>query len=157
MKYLPIGLDVRSRDCIVIGGGAVGMRKVQSLLEAGASVTLVSPEATEDLARLVSAGKLRWLAEAYRGDHLDGAFLAVAATGDDSVNSRVVEDARERGVLVCDASSQERSQVIFGALHLGGGVTVAVFTDGQAPSRARKTRDRIAALQQDWEVVEEGD
>ncbi len=157
MKFLPIGLEVRARDCIVVGGGGVGARKVRNLLRAEASVTLISPDATQELAHLASTGRIRWLAEAYRGDHLDGAFLAVAATGDDGVNARVMEEARQRGVLVCDASSAERSQVIFGALHQGGGVTVAVFTDGESPSRARQTRDRIAAIQDDWEVAEEGD
>jgi siroheme synthase-like protein len=82
---------------------------------------------------------------------LDGAFLAIAATDDEATNTRLVQDARAQGVLVCDASDASRSEVIFGALHHGEGVTVAVFTDGQDPSLARKTRDRIAALGGDWE------
>jgi siroheme synthase (precorrin-2 oxidase/ferrochelatase) len=54
-------------------------------------------------------------------------------------------------VLVCDASSASRSEVIFGALHHGAGVTLAVFTDGRDPSLARNTRDRIATLREEWE------
>jgi len=66
------------------------------------------------------------------------------------LNASLVEAAGRRGVLVCDASSAERSQVIFGALHQGDGFTVAVFTDGRDPSLARNTRDRIRALEEEW-------
>ena len=151
MKFLPIGLDLRGRICIVVGGGQIGTRKATNLLRAGADVTVVSPEATEDLVQLAQEKRLVWLKEAYRGVVLDGAFLAVAATDDEATNTRLVQDARAQGVLVCDASDASRSEVIFGALHHGESVTVAVFTDGQDPSLARKTRDRIAALGDDWE------
>jgi siroheme synthase-like protein len=151
MRYLPIGLDLRGRICIVVGGGQIGTRKATNLLRAGADVTVVSPEATEDLVQLAQEKRLVWLKDAYKGVVLDGAFLAVAATDDEVTNTRLVQDARAQGVLVCDASDASRSEVIFGALHHGEGVTVAVFTDGQDPSLARKTRDRIAALGGDWE------
>jgi precorrin-2 dehydrogenase/sirohydrochlorin ferrochelatase len=151
MKYLPIGLDVRGRMCIVVGGGKVGTRKATNLLQAGADVTVVSPEATDRLTLLAEEEKLNWKKRAYEGPDLEGAFLAVAATNDKSTNTRLVQDARTNGVLVCDATDASRSEVIFGALHEGGGVTLAVFTDGQDPSLARKTRDRIAALGEDWE------
>ena len=143
MRYLPIGLDLRDRACLVVGGGEVGTRKVLTLLKAGARVTLVSPRATPTLEEKAGDAELLWVREPFREEHLDGAFLAVAATDDEALNSSLVEAARRRGTLICDASSAERSQVIFGALHEGDGVTVAVFTDGRDPSLARKTRDRI--------------
>ena len=151
MKYLPLGLDVRARTCIVVGGGQVGTRKATTLLRAGATVTVISPEATEEVAGLARTGQLHWRKEEYRGSDLDGSFLAVAATDDETLNTRLVEDAKEQGVLVCDASSASRSDVIFGALHQSDGVTLAVFTDGRDPSLARKTRDRIADLNEEWE------
>jgi precorrin-2 dehydrogenase / sirohydrochlorin ferrochelatase len=150
MRYLPVGLDVRGRTCLVVGGGKVGTRKVRSLLGAGASVTLVAPQATRELARLADSGAVRWIREPFRDDHLRGVFLVVAATDDDDLNTRLAGVARELGALVCDASSAERSQVIFGALHRGEEFTVAVFTDGRDPSRAREVRDRIAAVEGDW-------
>ena len=146
MKYLPVGLDIRGRECLVVGGGTIGLRKVRNLLEAGGRVTLVSPEATGELAEMASSGEILWENEPYREGHLHGVFLAVVATDDEGVNPRVVEDAKRLGILVCDASSRERSQLIFGALHQDEGVIVAVFTDGEDPSRAKKTRDRIAAF-----------
>ena len=146
MKYLPVGLDIQDRICLVIGGGAIGTRKVRKLIRAGGRVTLVSPESTEELADLAASGEILWKREGYRDAHLHGVFLAVAASDDEGVNAQIVEAARNRGILVCDASSEGRTQLIFGALHHGDGVTVAVFPDGEDPSRARHTRDRIAAF-----------
>jgi len=151
MKYLPLGLDVRGRTCIVVGGGRVGTRKAVNLLQAGAELTIVSPSASEEVAQLADTGRLHWHKEEYQETDLDGAFLAVAATDDQALNARLVQDAQERAVLVCDASSVSRSQVIFGALHRRDGITLAVFTDGQDPSLARRTRDRIASLGEEWE------
>jgi len=154
VKYLPIGLDIQGRTCVVVGGGAVGTRKVESLLRAGAAVRLVSPEASDPLKGLAASGQIEWIPEGFRSGHLDGVLLAVAATDDEGVNVGVVEAARARAILVCDASSAGRSEFIFGALHHRGGVTIAVFTDGTDPARSRTTRDRIATLAWDPEGPE---
>jgi len=146
LRYLPVGLDVRGKHCIVIGGGSVGTRKVQTLSLAGAIVSVISPTVTEELAAEIEAGCARWVRDCFEESHLDGVFLAVAATDDEDLNAAIIEAAAERGALVCDASSAERSQVIFGALHTNEGAIIAVFTDGRDPSHARRTRDRIAHL-----------
>jgi len=150
MRYLPVGLDLEGRICIVVGGGAVGARKTATLLEAGARVTVVAPETGQEVSRLADQGTVRWKRRDYQPQDLDGAFLAVAATDDEGVNARVVRDAGERGILVCDASSASRSQVIFGAIHQKDPVIVAVFTEGKDPSLARRTRDRIRDLAMEW-------
>jgi len=150
MRYLPIGLDVRGRICIVVGGGRIGTRKAINLLKAGAAVTLVSPEAGGEVAALAEAGEITWLKKAAQEGDLEGSFLAVIASDSEELNAQLVGSAKDRGILVCDASSAERTEVIFGALHHGHDTTVAVFTDGRDPSLARKTRDRIAELEHKW-------
>jgi siroheme synthase-like protein len=101
----------------------------------------------EALATYVDSGRFSWIPENFVTGHLEGTFLAVAATNDDRINAEIVSKAIDLGVLVCDASSAARSQIIFGAVHRNEeDVTVAVFTDGRDPSEARRTRDRIAAL-----------
>ena len=146
LRFLPVGLDVRGRRCLIVGGGAVGTRKAGALQRAGAAVTVVSPKLTPHLAGEAEAGRVRWVAEAFRAEHVGGAFLVVAATNDETVNTAVVREAARRGALVCDASSAQRSGVIFAACLEAEGVTVAVFTDGRDPALAARTRDRIAAL-----------
>ncbi len=151
LRFLPVGLDVRQKGCLVIGGGSVGTRKVQTLKRAGAIVTVVSPALAEELAELIEAeqiegGQIRRVKDSFREEHLDGAFLVVAATDDESLNAAVVRLAVQSGALACDASSAERSQLIFGALLQRDDVTVAVFTAGRDPALSRQTRDRIAEL-----------
>ncbi len=146
MRYLPVGLDVRGRKCLVVGGGGIGTRKANNLERAGAAVTVISPAVTDELAGRIEAGRIRWVKDSFREEHLRGAFLVIAATDDEDQNAAVVHLAARCGALVCDASSAERSQIIFGALHRSDDATVAVFTDGRDPAQARRMRDRIADL-----------
>ncbi|MEW6249931.1 MAG: bifunctional precorrin-2 dehydrogenase/sirohydrochlorin ferrochelatase [Planctomycetota bacterium] len=145
-QFLPVGLRLQSQRCIVVGGGAVGTRKALTLARAGARVTVVSPALTAELAERVRAGGMHWVEAPFQEEHLAGAFLVVAATDDETMNSAVILAAAGRGALACDASSAERSQVIFGALLEREDVTVAVFTGGRDPAHARRTRDEIAKL-----------
>lgn len=144
-RFLPLGVDLRGKDCLVVGGGNIGTRKAVTLAQVGAIVTVVSPVITDALAELIDAGRVLWRQETFRDDHMSGAFLAVAATDDDAVNAAVVAAATRSGALACDASSPARSKVIFGALLASEELTIAVFTGGRDPSLARRTRDRIAA------------
>lgn len=145
-RFLPVGLDVRNKNCLVVGGGSVGTRKAITLTHAGAVVTVVSPAVTDELAEQIGAGRVRWVEDSFREEHMGSVFLAVAATDDDDRNATVVHAAVRNGALACDASSAERSQVIFGALLEGDDVTIAVFTDGRDPAQARRARDQIAEL-----------
>ncbi|NIM52708.1 MAG: hypothetical protein GTO22_26260 [Gemmatimonadales bacterium] len=146
LRFLPVGLDVQDENCLVVGGGDVGTRKAITLARAGAMVTVVSPTRTRKLAEQTRADNIHWVNDSFRKEHLRGVFLAVAATDDEALNATVVRLATQYGVLVCDASSAERSQVIFGALLEGDDVTIAVFTGGRDPAEAGRTRDQIAKL-----------
>ncbi len=146
MRFLPLAVDVRTRRCVVVGGGSVGARKAKSLLRAGADVTVVSPEVNKELARKAEAGALRWVEEHFAPQHVAGAFLVVMATDDDALNAAGARLGAEAGALVCDASSARRSSVIFGALLEDEGVTVATFSDGHSPTRSKRKRDEIAAF-----------
>ena len=146
MRFLPVGLDLRHKTCLVVGGGVVGTRKVRTLLEAGANVKVVSPAVSGELSEQIEEGRVQWVRERIRADHFQGAFLVVMATDDPSLNAAGVQLASQHGALACDASSARHSQLIFGALLEHDGVTVATFTDGMDPSRARRTRDEIARL-----------
>lgn len=145
LRFLPVGLEVRAKNCVIVGGGEVATRKAATLTHAGARVTVVAPEVTRELAEQIASGHARWIKGRFHDKHVHGAFLVIAATNDSSLNTAVVEAAARRGALVCDASSAERSELIFGALLRTGTTTVAVFTDGRDPAEARRTRDRIAA------------
>ena len=112
-----MGLDVRRKNCVVVGGGDVGTRKAHTLCRAGAIVTVISPRVTRELAHEIEAGQVRWVQDSFREEHLRGAYFVVAATDVQALNATAVGLAARCGALVCDASSAERSELIFGAVH----------------------------------------
>lgn len=145
MGSFPIMLNLEGVRAVVVGGGAVGLRKVRSLLDAGATVRLVSPESTDDL----PAGAER-LAEPYRPEHLREARLVFACTDDRSVNARIASDARAAGAWVNAVDQPEDCDFFMPAVARAGRVVLAVGTDGASPALAGLLRDQLAgALPED--------
>ena len=146
MRFLPLGIDVHDRTCVVVGGGPVGTRKALTMAQAGAVVRVVAPDVTEQLRHEVEAGRIEWLKDSFRPDHLAGAFLVIMATNNHSLNAAGALLARQECALACDASSGVQTQVIFGALLENDGLTIATFSDGRDPAHSRRTRDEIAGF-----------
>src|SRR3954451_20862427 len=94
-------LRLTGRRCVVVGGGDVGLEKVEGLLVCGGDVVLIAPEAHDELQRLAAEGSIRWEQREYGGpDDLERTFIVIAATNDTDVNIRVYEDAEARAMLV---------------------------------------------------------
>lgn len=138
MRY-PIELDLAGRRVLVVGLGAVGLRRARGLADAGARVVGVDPRSAD----LAALNGVEVLAEAYRHAHLEGMVLVIAAATVE-VNRRVVEDARERGIWVNCASEPDRGDFRVPAVWREGGVTLTVSTDGASPGLSRALRDRAA-------------
>ncbi|MDN5363838.1 MAG: precorrin-2 dehydrogenase [Eubacteriales bacterium] len=144
----PVVLSLNEKDCLVVGGGQVALRKVKSLLQAGGLVTVVSPELHPELVALQRQVAIRCYPESYREEFLDEKpyFLAVAATNSREINRRVAEDCRKRRILVNVVDDPASCDFILPAVFQQGKVTVAVSTGGSSPVLARLVRDRIAGL-----------
>jgi siroheme synthase-like protein len=138
---LPLVVDLSGRRVVVIGAGRVSAQKVAALLLAGARITLISDAVRVPLAPQIEDVVLRPF---QRGD-LEGAFLAVAATGDDEVNDRIVAEARERNILLNVVDDATRSNFFFTAVHRDGDVVVSVSTEGASPALAQWVRNVVAA------------
>ena len=149
MRYFPLFADLRGREVLVVGGGAVAARKVALLLEAGARVTVVAPEFLPPLAgegRAGEEGSPTLIHEPFRPDHLDGKVLAIAATDDATVNAAVAAAGRARGLLVNVVDDAERSSFIVPAIVDRSPLVIAVSSGGVAPVLARQVRERIETL-----------
>ena len=144
--FYPVYLDLRGRRCVVIGGGTVAQHKVHGLLEAGARVTVISPEVSTALEELGEEGRLEILWRGYRAGDLADAFLAIGATDDRDVNQAAWTEAETRGVPFNAVDDLPRCSFIAPAIHRQGDITVTVSTGGKAPALAVRLRDRIAAL-----------
>jgi precorrin-2/cobalt-factor-2 C20-methyltransferase len=129
---------------VVVGGGAVGERKVRWLLAADARPILISPEATVQLQRWAVSGRLTWQARAYRPEDVQGVRLVFAATDDAGLNARIAQDAAAAGAWCNVADNARLGDFHVPAVHRTQGVVVSVGTEGQAPARASAIRDAIA-------------
>lgn len=141
----PVGLELAEQECLVVGGGMVAQRKVESLLEAGARVTVVSPDLTPELAGLAAAGTVRWMEREYRSGDLEGFALIMAATDNEPVNRLVSQEARERKLPVNVCDRPELCSFIVPAVARQGALLLAVFTGGQSPMLARQIREELQA------------
>jgi len=139
MQYYPVCLDIRGRDCLVVGGGGVGARKAKGLLAAGARVTVVSPELTPELQAL-TPDPVRWRQRGYRPEDLDGMFLVFGATDDEALNRRIYADAGERNVLCNIADRPEVCSFILPSVVRRGDLLIAISTSGKSPAFAKKLR-----------------
>jgi len=143
MKTYPLFAIIENKSCLVVGGGTVGERKVLDLREAGAHVTVLSPNLTATLEKLAQAGQIRYLNEDFTPDHLDGMVLVMATTDDPRVNARVSAAAQERGIWVNAADEPESCTFIVPAQVRQGDLTLAISTGGASPALARKLRQQL--------------
>jgi len=145
MSLYPLGLRITAKPVLVVGGGAVGTRRIKGLLEAGALVTLISPQASAELAELAMHGKITWHArEAQPGD-TDGMWLVHTATGVQAADEMITAECDANRILCVNASVAERSTAWVPAVTRHDGLTVATLGGGD-PRRSMALRDRIGAL-----------
>src|SRR5687768_3766754 len=138
----PVGLRLHGRRVVVVGGGQVAHRRVAGLLEAGARVTVVSPEVTPALEALVEPGRLTWIPLPYAPGHLGSAWYVVAATDDPRVNAAVAEEAEGDRIFCARADDRSASSAWTPAVGRHGELVVGVHGGGD-PQRAVGVRDAV--------------
>lgn len=146
MAFFPVVLQLEHQPVIVFGGGAVAERKVKSLLDAGAEVTVVAPQLTKNLETWVKSRKIKHRQRAYRRGDLRGFNLVFAATSDEPANARIAREAGEKGLWVNVADRPELCSFILPAVLSRGDLTVAVSTAGKSPALAKKIREDLETL-----------
>jgi len=146
MSRLPLNLEMCDKTVLVAGGGKVALRKVKTLLAAGASLRLTAPKICPELAALEAVGRISVRRGQYAAADLENVFLAVAATDDEAVNQVVAADAGARGILVAVADNPLSGNCTFPALLRRGDLEIAVSTGGRCPVLATAVRDLIADL-----------
>jgi cobalt-precorrin 5A hydrolase/precorrin-3B C17-methyltransferase len=138
-------INLRGAPVVVVGGGAVGERKLRGLLAVGAAVQLISPAITPDLRALAESGTIAWQARPYQQGDLAGARLVFAATDQRAVNAQIASDAAALGLLCNVADDPRAGDFHLPAVHREPGLLVAVSTAGASPARAKRLRDQLAA------------
>ncbi len=146
MRYYPIFLDIKDSKVVVVGGGEVAQRKVESLLECGADIFLIGEEITDKLKALIDTGKVHYLGQQYNDDALEGAILVIAATSDAELNRAVSKKAKARNILVNAVDQPEDCTFIVPSVLNRGDLLIAVSTSGKSPALAKKIREDLETL-----------
>ncbi len=146
MDNLPIFLDIKGKDCLVVGGGDIAARKASLLIKAGADVTIVSPELATTTQSLIDEQSAKWIQAKFESMHADGRMLIMAATDIESVNRAVYDEAKQRNTLVNVADVPELCDFILGSILDRSPILVAISSGGDAPVLARNLRARLETL-----------
>jgi uroporphyrin-III C-methyltransferase/precorrin-2 dehydrogenase/sirohydrochlorin ferrochelatase len=151
-RYFPVSLDLEGRRCVVLGGGPLAVEKAQGLLLAGAVVTVFAAEAEAELRGAAAGGRLSLVERDYVPGDLEGAWLAIDASGRDDVNAASRREADERRVLLNVVDRARLCDWIAPAIVRRGPLQVAVSTSGESPFLAGALRRRLEQdLGEEWE------
>jgi len=139
-------LRLSARRCVVVGGGAVGLEKVEGLLACDADVVLIAPEAEPELEALAAEGSMRWERRPYRAEDLEATFMVIAATDDSEQNIRVYDDAERRAMLVNVVDVPPLCNFILPAIVRQGPLAIAISTAGASPALAKRMKREVSEL-----------
>src|SRR4051812_47291523 len=137
-------LKLTGRRCLVVGGGEIGLEKVEGLLACDGRVVLVAPDAVPELEDLAAEGSIEWLRREYRAEDLERTFIAIAATNDTEVNIRVYDDAERRAMLVNIVDVPPLCNFILPAIVRTGPLAIAISTAGASPALAKRIKRQVA-------------
>lgn len=145
-KYYPIMLDIKGKECKVIGGGKVAERKVTALLDCGASVTVISPLITHRLERYHNNRKITLIQRKYMYGDLDESWLVYAATDDELVNRTCLRECKEKGILLNVVDRPQMCDFIVPASISRGHLNISISTNGKSPMLSRKIRENLEKM-----------
>jgi siroheme synthase-like protein len=142
-NMFPMFVKLEGRRCLVVGAGAIAEGKIRGLLEVGASVQVVAPQATLPIQKWAWEGTIGWSARGFQSRDLDGAFLVITATSSPDVNAEVFKQAREKKVLCNSVDDPEHCDFYYPAVVNRGDLQIAVSTNGRSPALAQRLRQEL--------------
>lgn len=144
-KILPVNLMLEGRPCLVVGSGQIAARKVGHLLEAGAAVTVVGPQPSDEILGWVAEGRIQYRPRPFRSADLKGQWLVLAATDSFKVNGEVLRLCQGKGIL-CSAADANwtKADFLVPATLRRPHITLTLSTGGESCRRARLIKDYLA-------------
>ena len=143
MSFYPVCIELEGKTVLVVGGGSVAQRKVETLLKFGASIRIVSRKLANTLKKLVESNEIYHIGEEFRDEHLDGAFLVIAATDDERLNRKISESAQKRRLLINAVDQPSECNFIVPSIVNRGDLLIAISTSGKSPALAKKLRKEL--------------
>jgi precorrin-2 dehydrogenase/sirohydrochlorin ferrochelatase len=146
MEMFPIFFKLDGRRCLVVGAGTIAAPKIESLLRAGGSVTVVAPDALPEVKAKVASSQLEWHPREFAPADLDGMFLVIAGTNHQAINHQVAEAARAKNVLCNSVDDPPDCDFFYPSVVRRGDLQIAISTAGKSPALAQRLRREIDAL-----------
>ena len=140
MSYYPIFVDIDQKKLLVVGGGEVAERKIETFLQYGASVYVISRDLTPKLDAYRKEGRIQYLGDEFKEESMIGAVLVVAATDNRTLNSSIGNSATKAGILVNVVDQPADCSFIVPSIVRRGDLQIAVSTSGKSPALAKKLR-----------------
>lgn len=141
----PISIKLHRKHCVVIGGGKVASRKINSLIEAKAIVTVISPKIVDEIETFVNKREIFYKQKDYEKQDLNGAFLIIAATNNEQVNKKIYDDKQENQMINI-VDNPELSDFFVPATISRGKLSISVSTSGASPGLARKLKKELSTI-----------
>ena len=145
-NYLPIFLRVKNQPCLVVGGGDVALRKIQTLLNAGAMITVIAPAVCKAISALVTSGDVKHKRARFTDQDLINCRLVIAATNDRNLNKNVSQLAQQQNIPVNVVDDPALCTFIMPSIVDRSPVQIAISTGGASPVLARLLRARLETL-----------
>ncbi|MEN8212486.1 MAG: bifunctional precorrin-2 dehydrogenase/sirohydrochlorin ferrochelatase [Thermodesulfobacteriota bacterium] len=142
MKYYPVFMDIKDKNCLVVGGGNVGLRKAATLEKCKANVTVVSRIFSHEHDSLKTTSIILKKKE-YEKEDVKEMFFVFAATDNARLNQEIKNDAAKRGILCNIADSPDKSDFILPSIVDRGDLSIAVSTSGSSPAMAKKIKEDL--------------
>lgn len=142
-KYLPIYIDVEDFSALVIGGGKVALRKIKTLLDFDATVTVLSPKFCAEIIKLIRENKITQIKKNYQTGDIAGYRIVFCTTNNSEVSYQVKQDCYSQGVLLNVADVPELCNFIMPAIIKRGDFIIALSSQGKAPFFVKSQRDTL--------------
>jgi precorrin-2 dehydrogenase/sirohydrochlorin ferrochelatase len=145
MKLFPLFLKLQGRRCLVVGAGTIAEGKIAGLLDTGAHLRVVAPEATAQVRTWAAAKKIDWHQRPFQSSDLDGIFLVVASTSDTRVHKQLFAEAQKRKILCNIVDVPDLCDFYYPAVVQRGALQIAISTSGESPALAQRLRKDLEA------------
>jgi precorrin-2 dehydrogenase/sirohydrochlorin ferrochelatase len=141
--YFPVFLEIKDKKVVVIGGGVIAQRKIETLLEAEADIIVASKKINHQIRKYEEKGRIRIIGHEYAKNLLENVFMVIAATDDSELNHRISQDAMEKGLLINAVDQPKDCNFIFPSVLKRGDLVLAISTSGKSPALAKKLREQL--------------
>ena len=148
MAITPLMINLHEKKVVIVGGGNVAERRIQTLLESGALITVVSPKVRKEVHNYWKKGRINWIKKYVTASDLDEAFLIIIATNNPVVNRSIILDAPSNA-LINAATNAELGNVEFPSFFRRGKLAISISTNGASPQLAKKIKEQLQTVYND--------